>query len=87
MNNRFWPKRGNKGEVTILLVTDVAILLTKRHGQVSLHGSKESLACQGVYGSAEEPVLHSLKAKNKKLGAFTISGLPDPGGLCVFGRG
>lgn len=60
--------------------------LTKRHRQVSFPSSKESLACQGVYGSAEEPVLHSFEAKNKNLGAFTISGLPDPGGLSVIGR-
>lgn len=60
--------------------------LAKRHRQVSFPSSKESLACQGVYGGAEEPVLHSFEAKNRNLGAFTISGLPDPSELSVIGR-
>lgn len=60
--------------------------LVTQHGQVLFLSSKESPARQGVYGSAEKPLLHSFEVKNKILCAFTISRLPNPGGLSIIGH-
>lgn len=54
------------------------------HGHVMFLSSKESPARQGVYGSVDEPVLHSFEVKSKILCAFTISRLPDPCGLSII---